>query len=1037
MKCPTCQNDVETLEALCPVCFLAEASAEQRLGTAPAFCIPTVVLGEEIARGGTGIVFRGEQIKPSRPVAVKIIHPHWMANSAVHHRFRREAQAMAGLEHPAILPVYEVGESGGLSWFTMKLAPGGSLARRITDFRGKWREIAALCATLAEALDYAHRRGVLHRDVKPGNVLFDADERPYLGDFGAAKHATDGNLTLPSDVIGTPNYLAPEIASSGAQAATTSADIYGLGTVLYELLSGRPPHLGDSLPELLHQIAHTAPPSLADYTPAPPRDLIAICQKAMEKDPRHRYATIDAMGADLRNFIAGKPTVARSLGRIEAATRWCRAHPALASLVSLVVLLLAAVAVISIAAAWRVDRARENAELHLQDSLLAQAASVRLARPPGFRQLALELAERRVSHDYAKSFQTRRRSEIISALAFPTVEVVPMPEPPATGLEFVTASVGWKFVAWNAAAGAPLANGGSTAAPKLFQNSSLASHWQVTDSQGRTIAQGHDKIRPDYLSADGQWIAAQRHDREWQLLHEGSVVFQSPGTVQDLSADGRLVAWHQSSDRGRLACIRDNATSKLLMRLDCPKVALGIKLSPDQQYCAVAPSFYSSDPNTAYTVRIYRCQDGALVRELTSGLGNCIWCLAWSNDGRSLLAAERNGPVYIWDTVSGNMRHILRGPGTQVWRAAFSPDNQMLALLAQDRLFSVIDMATGRPLVQGDGWITNSTSFHWQSPVSFGPVVIDGQSKLLQLSPGAFSSYQSPDVRSGILGIASSPDARWIVLGDARNAWLWDSQRRQAHPHFDRGLWNTFCFSPDGHWLYGAGEKGVKRWKFDAGGLSDPVALSPNGFHNTIALDRTGHAFVFDRAQDRHTTILQNPTADQPGRKTFTPGDCNWLDLSADGKLLVGASREAVRVWSVADGRLLHTDKRVAKCVRFSPDGQWLYVAAEGYEIWSTRTWQRIITLDAPDFSNLTAQGAFHPTRPLFAAGCGLGRIALWSTKDWSLLALIENPSQMPVDRLGFDAGGRRLHFGSQAGIFATWDFDRLERELNARGLGW
>jgi eukaryotic-like serine/threonine-protein kinase len=1026
------------MEEICPVCFLVETSGREHRGTAPTFTVPGVILREEIARGGAGIVFRGEQIKPGRPVAVKIIHPHWTASSTAQRRFRREAQAMAGLEHPAILPVYEVGESDGLSWFTMKLAAGGSLARRITDFRGQWHLIATLCATLAEALDFAHRHGVLHRDVKPGNVLFDADERAYLGDFGAAKQEMDASVTLPSDVIGTPNYLPPEIASHGARAATTSGDIYGLGTVLYELISGHPPHSAESLPALLNQIANTAPPPLTNCAPVPPRDLIAICERAMEKDPRHRYATAGAMSADLGNFLAGKPTIARPVGRAEAAARWCRAHPALASLMSLVLLLLVAVAAVSTIAAWRVGRERENAKLHLQDSLLAQAASVRLARPPGFRQLALSLADRRVTSEKDPRFRTRRRAEVISALAYPTVEAVPMPRPPANGMQFATASPGWKSVAWSAVPAPSGPPSAWTRIQQLFQNP--PSHkWQVTrGSDGPVVAQGNDESRVDFLSTDGQCLAMQDSDQKWQLWHSGSVLFESPGVIQDLSADGRLAAWHQPGEqRRKLAQVRDNMTGNLLMKVEYPWVALTMKLSPDQQYCAVAPSFYSNDPKTAYSVRIYRCSDGKLVRELTSGLGNCIWCMTWSHDGRSLLAAERNGPVYIWDAASGNVRHILRGPGTQVWRAAFSPDGQMLAMLGEDSLFSVFDLATGRPLVQGAARMFKSPNFQWLSPASFGPVVIDGETKLLQLTAGAFSSHQSPDARGGILGIATSPDARWIALGDSRHAWLWDSRHREVHPHFARGLWNSFCFSPDGRWLYGAGETGVKRWRFDDEGARDPAVLSPAGFHNAVAIDHTGQWLAYHRVQDQQTTILQNPDSAQPARKLFTQDNAQWLDLSSDGRMLVGASPDAIRVWNVSDGTILHTDERTAKCVRFSPDGQWLFVAAEGYEIWSANSWKRIRKLEAPDFTSLAAQGAFHPARPLFAAGCSFGRIGLWSTKDWSLLALIENPNQQPVERIGFDAGGHRLHFGSQAGIFATWDFDLLERELNARGLGW
>jgi serine/threonine-protein kinase len=294
----------------------------------------------EIARGGVGIVYRGQQRVPRRQLAVKVLQPQWARNQTVRSRFHRESQTMVALEHPAILPVYEVGEINGLPWFTMKLATG-SLAERIRDYRGEWRRIAELIATLAEALDFAHRRGVLHRDIKPGNVLFDSDGRAYLGDFGIAKEleSFDLNHTLFSDVLGTPHYLAPEVATGGMGNATTASDVYGLGVVLYELIAGQLPYRAKSLPALLREIADVQPESLDEIVPRPPPDLIDISSRAMEKDARHRYATAGELAEDLRRFLDGKPTIARPLKRTEAAWRWCRQHPAIAALAASVILL--------------------------------------------------------------------------------------------------------------------------------------------------------------------------------------------------------------------------------------------------------------------------------------------------------------------------------------------------------------------------------------------------------------------------------------------------------------------------------------------------------------------------------------------------------------------------------------------------------------------------------------------------------------------------------------------------------------------------
>ena len=282
VDCPDCGVPLPMgrTESVCPACFFASAR-EPVVDRASRWRIPGLVVGSEISRGGMGIVYAAEEVEPKRAVALKVLLPHWVENAPVVERFRREARAMAQLEHVAILPVYHVGETDGLPWFTMKLAAKGSLAEHMASFSGNWREAAALVARLAGALGHAHERGVLHRDIKPGNILFDADGSGYLADFGLAKNqaANVESLTLHADVLGTPSYLAPEIASGETRTATTSSDIYSLGAVLYELLSGRPPHSDDHLPALLRRVADEAPLSLDHYQPTPPCDLRAICEK--------------------------------------------------------------------------------------------------------------------------------------------------------------------------------------------------------------------------------------------------------------------------------------------------------------------------------------------------------------------------------------------------------------------------------------------------------------------------------------------------------------------------------------------------------------------------------------------------------------------------------------------------------------------------------------------------------------------------------------------------------------------------------------
>jgi eukaryotic-like serine/threonine-protein kinase len=1028
--CPNCRNGVpsEGSEGVCPACFLLELGFVNGSEECSRFSPPGVTMREEIARGGVGIVYRGQQMKPRRQIAVKVLQPQWARNQTICGRFRREAQTMVALEHPAILPVYEVGENDGLPWFTMKLATSGSLAERIAQFRGQWKRIAELVATLAEALDFAHRRGVLHRDIKPGNVLFDSEERAYLGDFGIAKEveAFDSNHTLFSDVLGTPHYLSPEVAEGGMGKATTAGDVYGLGVVLYELLSGKQPHGAKSLPALLREIADAQPESLSELSPRPPRDLIEICARAMEKEPRHRYATAEELANDLRRFLAGKPTVARPLNWVGVSWRWCRRHPVSAGLAASVVLLLVALGIGSNVAAWRIKRAHENAELHWREDLLSQAASLRVARSPGFRDRALELVRQAGAPKEDDAFRLKRRSEMMCALAFPSVSESPMPAPPVPGMQFVTASGGWKFLAWHD--------------PRL-------GIWQITQvTAGEPISAGQGTGLPQCLSADGRWLVTNESNKRWKLWlvdkSQNSSALEGEGVAQDISEDGRWIASYVADKPARrLAQIRESASGRVTMSIEYPNVALSMRFSPDGQFCAVAPSFYLNDSTAPYSVRIYRCNDGTPYRELAATLGNCVWCMTWSPDGRWLLAAERDGPVYIWDVGSGNNRHILRGPGTQLWQAAFSQDGQKLAVVSEDELFTVFCLVSGRALVQGKGSQPSSRGFQWQSDESFGPILIKGRPTLIHYQPGAYCGYKSTDTRGGILGIAASPDGRWTVLGDARHAWLWDHECRQARPSFDHGLWNSFCFSPDGRQLYGAGEGGVKRWTVSEGGAGNGTLLSPPGNHNAIAVDRSGQLLAVDRVQNGRACILRQPDTEQPESTDFNLPfgfpEGAWIDLSPDGRFFAIGGREGFNVLSVDGHKRLYEDGRSVFDVRFSPDGRWLLVASDHYEILSTETWKCESVLNAPGLSGMAAQAVFHPRRPILAAGCGRGRIGLWSTNDWHLLGVLENPSEIPVRRMRFDTNGTKLHFGSMAGIFATWNFAMLDQELTKRGLGW
>jgi WD40 repeat protein/serine/threonine protein kinase len=999
----------------------------------------------EVGRGGMGIVYEAEQLSLGRRVALKVLPFAATMDPRQLQRFHNEARAAACLQHPHIVPVHAVGCERGVHYYAMQFVEGVTLAQVIRDLyraapalastgtagaagrpatdagrslptlpvagltteasgHGKefYRTATRLLADAADAVEHAHALGVVHRDVKPGNLMVDTAGKLWVTDFGLARIGADPGLTISGDLLGTLRYMSPEQALAKHGLVDHRTDVYSLGVTLYELLTGRPAVTGTDRQEVLRRIAFEEPASPRKLNPAIPVALETIVLKAIAKEPAQRYQSAEALGEDLRRFLADQPIRARRTPWWERFRSWRRRNPVVAGLsattVVLLVLLVASLTAGLVLLGRERDAAREKQTLaEAREGEAREQRAIAEARER-------ELRERLYATDMKlaqQAWKLGNGAEMIRVLSRHR------PEPGQEDLRGFEWYYLWHlchperrvvrdhddavFQAIYSPDGKTLATASRDKTVKLRNPAT---------GEVEAVLQGHtDDVNRVTFSPDGKLLATASDDKTvclWDRPPPGVrgtfAPRQPPLTGQRaevvnalFTPDGKTVIAGDWAGEVRLW---DVATGRPAATFQAHQgIIKSMALAPDGTTLATGAE---NEPVKLWDMGDARVTGGVPPRKLVLNVRGNALALAFAPGGRILAAGTHSGSVQLWDVTTGEERAHLRGHQGEVRSVAFSPDGRSLASASDDgsvRLWALESGQTYRTLL-GHEWGVGGSYGVWYA--AFSPdgraLATAGHDRTVQLwdlTRELTRCDLQPLPDAVVHALAISPDGRTLATGsDDHTLWLWDLAARQLRARLSGhgGPVRVVAWSPDGRTLASQGIGGpIKLWEAATG------------------------TWRADLPESSHLATSE---------AVFAP----------DSRTVYAGYDSFIRRWDVTARQRLD-DVRVGgpqgkRFVALSPDGRALATGGGHHvtALWDTATWQPRAQLTGRAWEHAVFSADGHT----LAAACAGRRAGLWDVTTGRLHAILYGHTES-VNQVAFSPDGKTLATASTDGTVRLW----------------